>query len=97
MTNNSTNSVLIDNLISISCFLREIRMQRNEFIRYCADGRVEGLIRVAGRYVVDRSKINIRFLKGGSTFREWVMFGGRNGVVQMGINKNPKRIKRGAA
>lgn len=58
-------------------------MHRNELIYYRKLKRVEGLYRVAGRFVVDRSSININLNKQGDKFRLWLSLGGRLGAVSV--------------
>lgn len=73
-----------DDLISIKCFLDELGMRRSEFLGYRKAGRVEGLIRIGGHYVVSRKNIDILQLRAICTrFKIWVEIGGRNGVVSV--------------
>ncbi len=77
----STESVNINDLISVSTFLREIRMSREEFMRFRHSKRIDGVISIAGRNVIDRSKVNIRFMRGGDKFKLWLQLGGRTKPV----------------
>lgn len=86
------DTVNLSDLISITSFLSEVGINRNEFAIFRRSGRVDGLISIAGRFVVDRGKINIRFLKGnGERFKLWLSLGGRSHPVD--VRGEMRRIK----
>ena len=66
-------------------------MTSYQFGLYRHSGRVEGLISIAGRSVVDRSTIKILSLNGWKCkkFELWVKIGGRLGAVSV-----PAELKR---
>ena len=87
-------AVLLHNLISISSFLREAGMHRNDLRYYRRLRRVDGVYRVAGRYVVDRLSVQLHIGArecGGVMvrFNLWVSLGGRLGAVSV-----PKELAR---
>lgn len=83
----SERTVLLSNLISLKTFLNEMGMSNDELLRYRKDNRVQGLVKIANKVLVDRSAINILFKTNGVNFRKWVALGGRKGPVSVKENR----------
>ena len=87
------NQVRSDELISIHELLGELGMQHSEWNGYRSRGQVEGLISVAGRYLVDRRTIYISPRNAGSErFRIWLQIGGRE--CKVSVDEELKRQNR---
>lgn len=80
-------AVLLSNLITVTAFCRECGLSVHRFLFLRRQGRAEGLVLVAGKWLIDRSKINIRYRMGGQRFRRWLELGGRLGPVS--VRENP--------
>lgn len=84
----------IDGLIAIKSFCREVGMLPTLFSKYHHAGRIDGLIRVADRFYVNRKTVQIYPYQKGWKFIMWLELGGRNGPVSVPDELKKRGIKK---
>lgn len=87
----SVNNLNLDSLINITTFFKETGIDGSEFYPLLYTNRIEGVYKIANRWLIDRKAINIHYHQNGYKFKLWIKLGGRDNAVNVKEELNRRK------